>query len=120
MWVKLDDKFWSDPDVLTVGNEAAGVFARMLSYCGSHETDGHIGADIARFISASRKRPIDALVEAGLIVINGDGFNVPRFLEFNPSATQWAEMSEKKSAAGKLGALAKAKARARADGKAGA
>src|SRR4051812_14867783 len=112
MWVKLDDKFWSDPAVLTVGNEAAGVFARMLSYCGSHGTDGHIGTDIARFISSSRKKPVDALVEAGLLAPNGDGFSVPRFLEFNPSASEWAEISERKAAAGRLGGLAKAKARA--------
>lgn len=86
-WVKLDDGFWSDPAIDRVGNEAAGVYARMLSYCGQHLTDGHVPATAAKFISP-RGRPLDALIEAGLIEPNGDGYLIPKFLDYNPSKAQ--------------------------------
>lgn len=83
-WVKIDDGFWSDPNVLIAGNEAAGVFVRMLSFCGQHLTDGHVSPDIARFIS-SRKKPLEQLEAVEFIAPNDNGFVIPEYLDFNPS-----------------------------------
>lgn len=86
-WIKVDDGFWSDPDVLEVGNEAAGTFVRMLSYCGRHLTDGHIPADVTRFISC-RKTPVTKLEAVSFIAPNTAGFVIPDYLKFNPSREQ--------------------------------
>lgn len=85
-WVKLDDGFWSNPKVDGVGNEAAGVYARALSYCGCHETDGTIPDSVVRYIG--RIRAWEALVDKGLMERLDNGFLVPDFLHFNPSHAQ--------------------------------
>lgn len=85
-WVKLDDKFWANPKVQIVGNEAAGAFARMLSFCGDHLTNGRIPDDTARFIA--RPKVLDLLEEYGFVHRNGSGYVIPDYLEFNPSREQ--------------------------------
>lgn len=85
-WVKLDDKFWADPKIEEVGNEAAGAYARMLSYCGDHLTDGVVTDAKARYIAKSKV--IERLAEFGLIVKRGTGWEIPKYLEFNPSREQ--------------------------------
>lgn len=82
-WVKLDDKFWGNPKVLAVGNEAAGAYARLLSFCGDHLTDGVVPDETARFIA--RPKVIDRLAEFGFIRRRGEGWLIPDYLEFNPS-----------------------------------
>jgi hypothetical protein len=82
-WTRLDDDFWSNPKVVAVGNEAAGAYARMLSYCGRHLTDGRVPAETASFIT--RPTVIRRLEEYSFIVRNGAGYVIPDYLEFNPS-----------------------------------
>jgi hypothetical protein len=82
-WSKLDDGFWSHPKVVNAGNEAVGVYARALSYCGRHETDGYIPPEVAGFIGS--KRAFQRLIDTDLIHENGSGFFIPDFTEFNPS-----------------------------------
>ena len=111
-WAKLDDGFWSDPDIDRLGNEAAGVFARMLSYCGQHLTDGHVPETAARYISAKR-RPLDLLVQVGFIQRNGDGYDIPKFLEFNPSREEVEGKRNVRAQAGRQGGIASGKARSK-------
>lgn len=94
MWVRLDDSYWSHPKVVGVGNEAAGVYARLLSYCGRHETDGRVPEEVARFISGKRP-PLNKLLESGLVESNGAGFVIPDFLDFNPSHSALEEKRER-------------------------
>lgn len=86
-WTKLDDSFYDNPKIIEGGNEVAGAFARSLSYCGKHNTDGTfpkvIGDDIAR-----RKKVTDTLLELGLWILDGRRYFIPDYLEFNPSAEQ--------------------------------
>lgn len=95
-WTKLDDDFWSHPKVLRVGNEAAGAYVRMLSYCGKHLTDGHVEEEVARFIT--KPRILEALAEANFISQNGNGWLIPDYLEFNPSREQIREKRARDSA----------------------
>lgn len=82
-WTKLDDAFWSNPKVEGVGNEAAGAYCRMLSYCGDHLTDGRVSESAARYIT--KPKVLARLEEGGFIERNGDGWVIPDYLEFNPS-----------------------------------
>jgi hypothetical protein len=50
-WAKLDDRFWMHPKVTAIGNEGAGTFARLLSYCSCYLTDGLVPADAVKMIS---------------------------------------------------------------------
>jgi hypothetical protein len=54
-WAKLDDRFWMHPKVTAIGNEGAGTFARLLSYCSCYLTDGLVPADAVKMISQNRK-----------------------------------------------------------------
>lgn len=85
-WAKLDDKFWSNPKVEMVGNEAAGAYARMLSYCGDQLTDGKLTDGAARYIA--KAKVIDRLAEFGFIVQNGSGWVIPDYLDYNRSKAQ--------------------------------
>ena len=85
-WVKLDDRFWGNPKVLIIGNEAAGAYARMLSFCGDHLTDGRVPEETARFIA--KPKTLGVLEEYGFIHRNGTGYLIPDYLEFNPSREQ--------------------------------
>ena len=82
-WVRLDDKFWSDPDIEEMGNAAAGAFARMLSYCGDHLTDGMVTAAKAAYIAPPKV--VARIAEFGLIEKRGRDWFIPRYLDFNPS-----------------------------------
>lgn len=100
-WVKLDDKFWANPKVQAVGNEAAGAFARMLSFCGDHLTDGKIPEPTAQFIAGPET--LDVLEGHGFIERNGSGYIVPEFLDFNPTRDEVAAMRKARAEAGRRG-----------------
>ena len=92
-WSKLDDGFWSNPKVERVGNDGAGAYARCLSYCGHQETDGFIPPGVARYIATARtfqKLEAHGLVEG----LNGTGYRIPDYLEFNPSHERLEEKRE--------------------------
>jgi hypothetical protein len=103
-WTKLDDAFWSHPKVIAAGNEAAGAYVRMLSYCGKHLTDGHIPEDIAKFIA--KPSALQRLAEHEFIQRNGSGWVIPDYLEFNPSAEKAKAKQKARSEAGKRGGRA--------------
>lgn len=103
MWSRLDDQFWSDPRVEKAGNEAAGAFCRMLSYCGDQLTDGVITHGVASYIA--RPKIIDRLAEFGFIVKRGDDWLVPNYLEFNPPRSEVEAKREARAEAGRIGGM---------------
>lgn len=110
-WAKLDDGFWSNPKVEEAGNEAAGAYARMLSYCGQHLTDGHVKQAAAKYIT---RRPIlTRLVELGFLERNGEGWIIPDYLEFNPSREEVESKRKARSEAGKRGGVASGRTRSK-------
>lgn len=82
-WVKLDDGYWSNPKVVAVGNEAAGAYARMLSYCGQQLTDGRVEDHVAKFIC--KPAMVKRLEAHGFIEPTEDGYRIPDYLDFNPT-----------------------------------
>jgi hypothetical protein len=117
-WTKLDDRFWSNPKVVAAENEAVGVYARMLSYCGGHLTDGHVPGQIARFLGSPKA--LRRLVETKLIAERGDDFEVVGYLECNPSAAEAEELRRRKREAGRVGGLASGRSRREASAEADA
>lgn len=111
-WTKLDDAFWSNPKVMEAGNEVAGAYTRMLSYCGQQLTEGKIPEGIARMIA--KPALLQRMAEHGFIEQNGSGWVIPDYLEFNPSAEQIRERRRKRAEAGRLGGLASSKSRSAA------
>jgi hypothetical protein len=101
-WVLLDDGFHSNPKVLEVGNAGAGLYARALSYCGDHLTDGYVPMSWARTVAAPKLR--EQLVTAGLWAEDNGGYQIKDYLEVNPSRAEVEEMRAKKAEAGRKGA----------------
>lgn len=106
-FVLLDDKFANHPKTLQAGNEAVGVWARMLAYCGEHLTDGHVPAAAARQI-AGKPKPLLVLVKVGYLEVDDAGdFRIHNYLKWNPSAEEVAQrkadIAAKRAASGRKG-----------------
>lgn len=85
-WFRLDDGFADHPKVVRAGNAAVGLWVRCGTSASRYLTDGHIDPDVAR--TYGRPREIERLLDSRLWVENGDGFLMPDYLEYNPSAEQ--------------------------------
>lgn len=101
-WVYLDDKFHSNPKVLAVDNDGAGLYARALSYCGDHLTDGFVPIAWARGAGSAKLR--NKLVSHGVWDEVDGGYLIPDYLELNPSKAKVMKRRAERSAAGKRGA----------------
>lgn len=88
-WTKLDDGFWMHPKILMAGNTSAGIFARLLSYCGSYLTDGMIPSGVTDTIVGKDRRHLDELARVGMVTILETGAVViPDYLEHQRSRSQ--------------------------------
>lgn len=88
-WVKLDDTFWMHPRVLEVGDANAGVFARMLSYCGCYLTDGMVPGPIVDSITVKTRRAVPDLERAGLVQqLESGTVLICDYLEYNRSKAE--------------------------------
>ena len=92
VWVKVDDRFYSHPKVQAAWQtEPASIGLEMLalSHSGAHLTDGHVAESFVNSLyfrsNTARQRAIAALVDAGLWVPNGDGWDIHDFLKYNES-----------------------------------
>jgi hypothetical protein len=83
-WFRIDDTFADHPKVTSAGNAAAGLWVRCGTYSSRFLLDGHIPSDVARGYGS--RREIERLVLARLWVPDDDGYVMPDFLDYNPSA----------------------------------
>lgn len=138
-WVSLDDGFHSHPKVMAVGNAGAGLYARALSYCGDHLTDGFLTRGWAR--QAGGPALCKRLEESGFwitveggeqftyvvdgvpytVTIEGPGYFIPDYLCHNPTRAfvehRKSELHLKRASAGKKGAEARWHKDGKPDGK---
>lgn len=77
-WVRLDDGFSDHPKVVGLSDSAFRTHVSALCYCNRHLTDGHVPAVIGNSC-------VDELVDAGLWSMNGSGYVIHDYLEFQPS-----------------------------------
>ena len=83
-WFRLDDGFHHHPKVRHAGNCAVGLWVRCATYSAQYLTDGHIDTDVAN--STATDREIDRLTAAHLWIPDDNGFLIPDYLDYNPSA----------------------------------
>jgi hypothetical protein len=111
-WVRIDDSFADHPKVLQAGLPAIGLYILALSHSGRHLTDGHISQEFVRQKAGRHAGQLaDTLVQAGLWELNGDGWDIHDYLDFNPSGSEVRarreEVSRVRAEAGRKGARAR-------------
>jgi hypothetical protein len=102
-WLKLDDGFVEHPRIEPLTDRAFRLHVAALCQCARKLTDGHISLKDARMLSVltrSRARHIDELVDKGLWNVNGNGWVLRDFLDYNPSAEH--VKTERKKAAERM------------------
>jgi hypothetical protein len=87
-WAKIDDNLTFHPKVLEAGNEAIGVWVRLLAWTACYMQDGRVPDNIVRSIDPDR-RVIAKLVSVGMVYDKSDaGIELHDYLKFNPSKKQ--------------------------------
>ena len=98
-WLRIDDQFFSHPKVLAAGNEAVGLWVRLLTWSGAHLTDGFVPFHATvLFQNRALKRNLTRLVKIGLLHETEGGYCIHDYLEWNPSAAQVLDDREKNAA----------------------
>ncbi len=88
-WVRLDDRFPSHRKVRLLSDPAFRLYVSAVCWSAENLTDGVIGTKELRLVSDVRSAPKRAqeLVDHGLWdVIDGVGWRIHDYLEYNPSA----------------------------------
>ena len=85
-WFKIDDAWHSHPKVREAGNAAAGLWVRVGSYCSQYATEGYIRASVVHEFGT--KREVEKLLNVGLLAKVEGGYQIPDFLDFNPSSDE--------------------------------
>lgn len=93
-WARLDDRFHGNPKVLRAWHSepaAVGLYVMGITYCAQHETDGLIHDWFVLSVvqaKALRARLVRVLVDVGLWVESEGGWEIPDYLDYNPSREQ--------------------------------
>jgi hypothetical protein len=83
-WFRIDDTFADHPKVTAAGNAAVGLWVRCGTYSARFLTDGLVPGQVVRQYGNGRE--IERLVASRLWVPADGGFQMPDFLDYNPSA----------------------------------
>ena len=107
-WAKLDDSYPHHPKMLAAGLEALGFDAAGLCYSARFGTDGFIADSMLPAVYPGARNPADLaakLVEVGRWHRDNrrGGWVIHDFLDYNPPASEVAELRRKRSAAGRKG-----------------
>jgi hypothetical protein len=90
-WVRIDDQLHAHPKVLhalSTDPASIGLHLPSLSYSAAYLTDGLIDPAYLHTVVPNRRRrehAIGALVESGLWLPNGAGYQIHDYLDFNES-----------------------------------
>ncbi len=111
-WWRCDDGMAFHRKIIKAGNEAVGAWARMGAHSSDQLTDGRIDASTAMLI-ASRQAVLVRLVDAGLLEVIPDGYQIHDFLKYNPSAAQVLATRETKVSVGRRGGMRSGESRSK-------
>ena len=115
-WVRVDDDFDSEPELLDATAEDVGVWLRFKAYSNRKETDGFVPDGYLRSIQRrgwSVTRAVRHMVEIGMLERDEGrgGYVVLRHLETNPSHHALSIEREKRISAARKAGEASARAR---------
>ena len=106
MWAKVDDGFWCHPKVIGLPLAASGLWVRALSWSCAQRLD-LVPESFVRMVGGTSE-DATALVDAGLWIIDGDGYRIHNWTEY-----QTLTVSERRAEAGRKGGLATAQKRSK-------
>ena len=118
-WARFDDRRAMNRKLREAGFAAAGLDAAAICQVTADMTDGHISRSTVEMLAAAYgerrwQRLVDVLVKVGRWEVNGTGWYIHDYLEFNPSRAERQALLAERAASGRAGGLAKARAKARA------
>jgi hypothetical protein len=85
-WFRVDDQFPMHPKVVDAGNAAIGLWVRCGAWSSANDADGYVPRKVA--LSFGTRQEIDQLVASHMWVPSRAGYQLPDFLQFNPSGEQ--------------------------------
>lgn len=104
-WSRLDDQFVEHPRITQLSDRAFRLHVASLCHAARKLTDGHISPTDARVIQAltqASRKHVKELVDAGVWIVNGDGWHIRDYLDYNDTAERIKERrrldSERKKA----------------------
>jgi hypothetical protein len=112
-WIKLDDGFFRNPKIVSVGRDARDLYLAGLCYCGANLTDGIIPKNAVKIIAAEaeirlRLILISQLIGVGLWTEVDGNYHVHDYLNHQISKEKVLSNREIRAIAGKQGGLQKA------------
>ena len=114
-WVALDDQIFMNKKVARCDPSTKLLYIVGLVYCGNQLTDGYLEQDTLPLLAgmagidlAIAKQNASKLVSIGLWDATADQWHIPDYLDYNPSRDEVLHKKAVRSAAGKLGGMAKA------------
>jgi len=90
-WVRIDDDFFSHPKVVhawSICPTSIGLWPMTAAAAGRHLTDGYVTGDFVRQLmprTRQRDQAVSALVDTGLWVPNGTGWQIHDWQDYNES-----------------------------------
>lgn len=107
-WAKLDDHFHDHAKVIAAGHEAVGLFALTLTWACGQQSEGKVPANVPQRFAGRRSNELcRRLVTAGLYEVVEGGWLIHDFLDYNPSRSTSAALSDSRAQAGRRGAAAR-------------
>ncbi len=90
-WVKLDDQFSVNDQVLAAGKDGRELHISALCHCARNLTDGFVKATIVRQLAAlfevyDWQEAVESLISVGLWAEVDGGYQIVSYLDTNPSA----------------------------------
>jgi hypothetical protein len=109
-WGRVDDKHWHHEKILELEDDlrkgCIALYWLAISWCNDRLTDGRVPAGTVRTLGGDREEA-DELVRVGLWEVDGRGYRVHDFLDFNKSKVQVETERAQRIEAGRLGAAAR-------------
>lgn len=124
-WARFDDRRAMNGKLREAGFAARGLDEAAICQVAADMSDGHISRKTVEMLAAAHgerrwQRLVDVLVKVGRWEVNGAGWYIHDYLEYNPSRAAWLDGKAKKQAAGRRGGQASASARGQPSGEANA
>jgi hypothetical protein len=91
VWAKLDDRFFENPKIAGLSPRAKLLYVAGLTYCAGQLSDGIIdqsGLRLVRLWAGVGPAAIKELEDAGRWELNGAGYYVHDWADYNPPAAQ--------------------------------